>query len=111
MVLRRRTNKTQVAVIVGSDAAGAGRAPSAIRPSNPSGASNCSYRFLDGFIERADRLRAEPFTNVNEQVEPLQAQALKQVNLQVRKQGLGFDGERAGVRVERQLNLGRQAIG
>jgi hypothetical protein len=47
IVLRRRTSKTQVAVIVGVDIAAAGTVPSAIRPSSPSGASNRSYRSRD----------------------------------------------------------------
>jgi hypothetical protein len=43
------------------------------------------------FIEWADRFCAEPVTKINKQVEPVQAEALKQVNLQVRNQRLRLD--------------------
>src|SRR5690348_5606730 len=56
-------------------------------------------------IEGADRVRSEPLANVDEQVEPVQAESLKQVDLQLRHQGLRLDRDSAAVRVERQLDL------
>jgi hypothetical protein len=52
------------------------------------------------FVERPDGVCAEPLTKVNEQVEPVQAQALKQVDLEMRNQGLGLNRNSARVGTE-----------
>ena len=74
--------------------------PSAIRPSSPSGASNCSYRFRDAPSNGPTRVRAEPVTKVDQQVESGHTQPLEHIDLQMRNQGLGFDSERASVWIE-----------
>ena len=56
-------------------------------------------------VEWAHRVGAELLTPIDQHVEPLHVQALKQVDLQVRDQGLGLQGDGARLGVEGQLNL------
>ena len=64
--------------------------PSATWPSSPSGASSCSYRWRHRSSNGPTGSARNLLTKVDQQVEPLHVQALKQVDLQVRDQGLGL---------------------
>ena len=93
-----------MSVIVGADVAAAEAALGHLTV-QPKWCQKLTVEVTGPFIERADRVRAKSFTDINEQVEPFQAEALQQVDLHVRNEGFRLDGDGAGVGIERQLDL------